>query len=76
MVEAVHKEIKSYVSNHFAMKDSDFDLKESLLDANYYHNHKIHSSTGFKPVEIKDCIDENIINDIKKNSIKSMEKNL
>ena len=76
MVEAVHKEIQRYVFNNFAMKESDFDLKETLLEANYYYGHKFHSSTGFKPVDIKDCTDENILNKIKKNSIKSMEKTI
>jgi hypothetical protein len=45
------------------MKESDFNLKESLLDVNFYHNNKIYSNTGFKTVEIKDYMDENILNE-------------
>jgi hypothetical protein len=52
------------------------NLKESLLDVNFYHNNKIYSNTGFKTVEIKDYMDGNKLNEIKKNSIDSMEKNL
>ena len=58
------------------MKESDLNLKESLLDVNFYHNNKIYSNTNFKTVEIKDYMDENILNEIEKNSIDSMEKNL
>ena len=37
-----------------------FDLKNSLLEAVNIHNHNIHSSTGYRPVDIINNTDEEI----------------
>ena len=75
-VEAVHKEIKRFVSNKFVLNPKDFNLSEALTEANYYHNNQIHSSTGYKPTEIKDTKDESVLNEIKKNIGLSMSKKI
>ena len=37
-----------------------FDLKDSLLEAVNKHNHNIHTSTGYRPIDIINNTDEEI----------------
>ncbi len=37
-----------------------FTLKNSLLEAVNIHNHNIHSSTGYSPIDIINNIDDEI----------------
>ena len=46
----------------------------AIEDAIDFHNNRILKSTGFKPAELKDIEDENIINEVISNIIKSMQR--
>lgn len=61
-VEAAHKQIKKLVFEQFYTSiDEQFYLEDALLNAIEYHNNTKHSITLFKPADLKDTIDENII---------------
>ena len=46
----------------FSEYNNDFDLKDVILEANNIHNHKIYSSTGFRPCDIINNTNEDIQN--------------
>ena len=48
----------------------EFDIDQALLEANEYHNNHIHKSTKYKPVDIRDTADKQII-EIVNNNIKN-----
>ena len=52
MIEVVHKEIRKYVLIEYEKYSKDFNLKNVLLDSVNTHNHNVHSTTGFKPIDI------------------------
>ena len=72
MVEVVHKEINRYVLMKYSEYNNDFDLKDVILEVINIHNHKIHSSTGLKPCNIINNINE----DIQKKVLENIEKSL
>ena len=74
--EAVHKEIKNYVLNEKDIQKENFDIEISLEEAIDYHNNRKLKSTGFKPIELKDCTNEEIIKQVNKNIIKSMKRKI
>ena len=74
--EAVHKEIKNYLLRSKELQKDSFDLEISLEDAIDFHNNRKLKSTGFKPIEIKDCSNEELIDQINKNIIKSMKRKI
>ena len=74
--EAVHKEIKNYLLRAKELQKDSFDLEISLEDAIDFHNNRKLKSTGFKPIEIKDCSNEELIDQINKNIIKSMKRKI
>ena len=81
-IEASHKEIKQYINAKFYIDEKEnFDLNEVLLNAIYTHNNSVHSTTNYKPVDLKDISDPDIINLVKSNmeikiNKKIMQKNL
>ena len=50
----------------------DIDIEEAID----FHNNRILKSTGFKPADLKDIDDENIINEVISNIIKSMQRKI
>lgn len=54
----------------FSNSTKSFNLKNNLLEVINIHNHNIHSSTGYRPIDIINNIDEEIylqvIDNIKK----------
>ena len=67
-IEASHKEIKQYINAQFYIDEKEnFDLNEVLLNAIYTHNNSIHNTTNYKPVDLKDISDPDIINLVKSN---------
>ena len=74
--EAVHKEIKNYLLNEKDIQKENFDIEISLEEAIDYHNNRKLKSTGFKPIELKDCTNEEIIKQVNKNIIKSMKRKI
>ena len=52
------------------------DFEISLEEAIDYHNNRKLKSTGFKPIELKDCTNEEIIKQVNKNIIKSMKRKI
>ena len=73
VVEVVHKEIRKYVLIEFAKCSKDFNLKNVLLDAVNTHNHNVHSTTGFKPIDIINNTDENIKDQVLDNIEKALK---
>ena len=51
-----------------------FDLDIAIKEAIDFHNNRILKNTGFKPADLKDIEDENIINEVISNIIKSMQR--
>ena len=65
-IEASHKEIKQYINAKIYIDEKEnFDLNEVLLNAIYTHNNSVHSMTNYKPVDLKDISDPDIINLVK-----------
>ena len=74
--EAVHKEIKNYLL-YLKEKEKDlFDLDIAIEEAIDFHNNRILKNTGFKPADLKDIEDENIINEVISNIIRSMQRKI
>ena len=72
--EAVHKEIKKFLLAQKENKKDKFDLDIAIEEAIDFHNNRKLKSTGYKPCEIKDITDENIIETVIANIIKSMRR--
>ena len=72
VVKVLHKEIRRYVLMKFSEYNNDFDLKDVIFKAINIHNHKIHSSTGFRPCDIINNTNE----DIQKKVLESIKKSL
>lgn len=67
-VESAHKQIKKLVYDQFyTLENEDFSFEEALLNAIDFHNNIPHSITLFKPVDIRDTNDENIIKTVNEN---------
>ena len=73
-MEAAHKQIKyKYVFDEFYTTLSDeFFLKDVLLTIVNYHNNIEHSSTHFRPIDIKDRTDPKIIEIVNNNISKTI----
>ena len=78
VIEVVHKEIRKKVILEFSDDNPNFNLKSVLIDAVNIHNHTIHTTTGFRLIDIINNSDENImkqvLDNIEKFSKKSKEK--
>ena len=71
-IEASHKEIKQFVKELFYTRESDpFDQNEIWLLAINNHNNNIHSTTNYKPIELRDINDEKIIQLVQSNIYKN-----
>ena len=67
-MESVHKTIKKYVNDYYyTFDEDDYNIDVPLLDAIEFHNNKVHSSTKFKPIDLKDITDIEIIEKVKNN---------
>ena len=73
-VEVTHKEIQKYIYNEYLKNTSNFDIEESLFNIIKIHNNKVHSTTKRIPKEIRDITDENEINEIKDEIIKTLKR--
>ena len=74
-VEATHKQIKKLVFDQFYTLDKeDFYLEDALLNAVDFHNNYKHSITLFKPVDIRDTKDNNIIKIVNENIKKNISR--
>ena len=71
VVKIVHREIRRKVMMDYCNSTTSFDFKDSLLEAVNIHNHNIHTSTGYRPIDIINNTDEEIylqvMENIKKN---------
>lgn len=78
VIEVVHKEIRKKVILEYSEDNPDFNLKSVLIDAVNIHNHNIHISTGFRPIDIinntDDIILKQVLDNIEKNTKKNSEK--
>ena len=50
-----------------------FDLDIAIEEAIDYHNNRKMKSTGYKPADIKDTSNEDVIKEVVENIIKSMD---
>ena len=66
--------MQQIIFNKYSLNQNDFDLREALLDANYYHNNEIYFTTGYRPFDIKDCDEHKNIEEIKDRCKKIFEK--
>ena len=68
-VEASHKQIKRLVFDKYytSNEKEEFDLEDAVLSAVNYHNNTIHSTTKYKPFDLRDTSDLNIINKVNEN---------
>ena len=74
--EAVHKEIKNYLLRKQELLKDKFDLEICLVDAIDFHNNRVIKSTGYKPIDIKNTEDKNLIDSVNKNIINSMKRKI
>ena len=74
--EAVHKEIKNYLLRKQELLKDKFDLEICLVDAIEFHNNRVIKSTGYKPIDIKNTEDKNLIDSVNKNIINSMKRKI
>ena len=74
--ESVHKEIKNYLLALKEKQKEKFDLDIAIEEAIDCHNNRKLKNTGYKPEELKDVIDEDIINEVIENIIKSMRRKI
>ena len=67
-IEAQHKTLQKQIELNLNKISNDNDLIGLIYDTLYEYNYKtIHSSTGYKPIDIKDITDTEIINNVKLN---------
>ena len=71
----VHKEIKKYVILKYAEDSKVFDLNNILLEDINTHNHNIHTTKGFKPIDIINNTGEEIKNKVLLNIEQSLKYN-
>ena len=72
-IEATHKQIKKYVYDEFYTNNAEeFFLEDTLLTIINYHNNIEHSSTKFKPIDIKDTSDPDLIKKVNENISKAL----
>ena len=53
--------------NDYTLSKEEFSLEIAILDVLDFHNNTPHSSTKYTPMELKDTIDENLIEQVKAN---------
>ena len=75
VVETVYKEIRKYVILKYAEDSKDFDLYNILLEAINTHNNNIHTTTGFKQIDIINNTDDEINNKVLLNIEHSLKYN-
>ena len=73
VVEVTHKEIKKHVLLDFLDNEDEFELNGSLLDAINIHNNNIHSTTGYKPIELFSNTSEEVFEEVNKNIEKAFK---
>lgn len=74
--EALHKQIKAFLLEEYKNNKNNFDIDISIENVIETHNNMIHTSTKYKPIELRDVKDENIINEVITNIINSMQRKL
>ena len=75
-LERYHRELHKFMKNFLKEKKNfeDKDLEEALDEYIRFHNNSKKSSTKYTPNEIRDLDDEDLINNILKNILKSFKK--
>ena len=74
--EALHKQIKLFLLEEYENNKNYFDIDISIENVIEAHNNMIHTSTKYKPVELRDVKDENSIDEVINNIINSMKRKL
>ena len=74
--EAVHKELKNYLLRRKELLKNKFELEIALEEAVEFHNNRIIKSTGYKPIELRNNVNKDIIEIVNKNIIKSMKRKI
>ena len=62
VVEVAHKEIRRHIMLDFLDDEDNFDLNNSIVDAINIHNNNIHTSTGYKPIDLFYNTNEEVFN--------------
>ena len=75
-VEALHKSVRKFLMNELKIKKKRFNLEIALEEFIIFHNNTTHSITKRKPIEIKDIEDQDEINEINMNIIKSISRKI
>ena len=72
-IEATHKQIKKFVYDEFYTNiEEEFFLEDTLLTIINYHNNTEHYSTKYKPADIKDTRDPDLIKKVNENISKAL----
>ena len=57
VIEVAHKNLQKAINKEFLIKKEKFDLEQCIIETlEYYNYHKIHSTTGYTPFDLKDTI--------------------
>ena len=64
VVEISHKEIRHNVMLYYSQNPDNFDLNNAILNAIDIHNNKIHTITKYKPIELINTSNEELINQV------------
>lgn len=75
-IEIMHKQCKEYLYKLKIERKKNFDLEIGISEFIVYHNNKKHSITGYKPVEIRDSENEDLIKRVLSNIIKSLQRKI
>ena len=67
IVEVVQKEIRRHVILDFLDDEEDFDLNNSRLEVINIHNNNMHSTTGYKPIDLFTNTSKDIYNEVNNN---------
>ena len=76
-IESAHKIVQKFVNSYYYTKSKDeFSLEEAIIDAVEFHNNNKHTSTQYTPSFLKDCTEDNIIEEVKSNILKNVGKKI
>ena len=57
----------------FIENEDDFEINNIILDAINIHNNNIHTTTGYKPIELFSNTSEEVFNEVNKNVEKAFK---
>ena len=70
----MHKLCIDYLYKLKRQLKNKFDPEIGTDEFLFYHNNKKHSITGYKPIDLKDATDENLIKNVLNNIINSLRR--